>query len=75
MSRSSLYRKLKSLTNESVNDFIRSVRLKKSLELLKQKQLNISQVAYEVGFNSLSYFTSSFKKHFGFSPSDVGKGK
>lgn len=71
MSRSSLYRKLKSLTSHSVNDFIRNIRFKKSLELLKERQLNISQVAYEVGFSSLSYFTSSFKKHFGFSPSDL----
>ena len=75
MSRSSLYRKLKSLTGHSVNDFIRNIRLKKSLELIKQRELNISQVAYEVGFNSLSYFTSCFKKHFGFSPSDFQKGK
>lgn len=71
MSRSSLYRKLKSLTDQSVNDFIRNIRLKKGLELIKERRLNISQVAYEVGFNSLSYFTSSFKKHFGFSPSEV----
>ncbi len=71
MSRSSLYRKLDSLTDQSVNDFIRNIRLKKGLELIKERRLNISQVAYEVGFNSLSYFTSSFKKHFGFSPSEV----
>lgn len=73
MSRASLYRKLFTLTGQSVNDFIRTIRLQKSIELIKSKKLNVSEVAYEVGFSSLSYFTNSFKKHFGFSPSEVLK--
>lgn len=71
MSRSSLYRKLKGLTGYTVTDFVKNIRFKKSLEMLKEGRFNVSQVAYEVGFNSLSYFTSSFKKHFGYSPSEI----
>jgi len=73
ISRSALYQKLKILTGESVNDFIKVVRLRKSLELLKKRQLNISGIAYETGFNTPSYFASSFRKHFGFSPSEFIK--
>jgi ligand-binding sensor domain-containing protein/signal transduction histidine kinase/DNA-binding response OmpR family regulator len=73
MSRSALYQKLKILTGESVNDFIKVVRLRRSLGLLKKRNLNISEIAYETGFNSPSYFTSSFRKHFGFSPSEFLK--
>jgi ligand-binding sensor domain-containing protein/signal transduction histidine kinase/DNA-binding response OmpR family regulator len=75
MSRSALYQKLKMLTGESVNDFIRVVRLRRSLELLKKRHLNISEIAYETGFNTPSYFTASFRKHFGLSPSEYLKRK
>jgi ligand-binding sensor domain-containing protein/signal transduction histidine kinase/DNA-binding response OmpR family regulator len=73
MSRSALYQKLKMLTGESVNDFIKVVRLRRSLKLLKKRHLNISEIAYETGFNTPSYFTVSFRKHFGFSPSEFLK--
>lgn len=73
LSRASLYRKLKSLTGQTVNDFIKDIRMRKSLHLLKAGHLNISEVAHEVGFNSLSYFTTSFKKHFGYSPTELKK--
>ena len=75
MSRSALYQKLKILTGQSVNDFIKVVRLRKSLELLKGRSFNISQIAYETGFNTPSYYTASFRKHFGFSPSEFLKRK
>lgn len=71
MSRTGLYRKVRALTGQTVNDMIRIVRLRKAMKLLKEGKLNISQIALEVGFNSLSYFTTSFKKHFGISPSEV----
>jgi len=71
LSRSSLYRKLRSLTGETVNDFIRNIRMRKGLLLLKEGKLNISEVAYETGFKSLSYFTTSFKKHFGYNPTEL----
>lgn len=71
LSRSSLYRKLKSLTGQSVNDFIISIRMRKALTLLKEKDLTIADVAVKTGFNSPSYFTTSFKKHFGYNPTDL----
>jgi AraC-like DNA-binding protein len=73
MSRTNLYRKLKALTNQSVHEFIRMVRLKQAAELLRQGESNISEIAVKVGFNDRSYFTYSFKKMFGLTPSDYIK--
>ena len=74
MSRTLLYDKVKSMTGLSVNEFIRTIRLKKSLELLRQRKVSIAQVAFDVGFNSPSYFTRSFTKQFGMSPSEYQDG-
>jgi signal transduction histidine kinase/ligand-binding sensor domain-containing protein/AraC-like DNA-binding protein/ActR/RegA family two-component response regulator len=65
-----LYRKLKALTNNSANDIIRKYRLKKASLLLKNKEGNISEIMYEVGFSSLSYFSKCFKAEFGISPKE-----
>ncbi|SEI77582.1 Signal transduction histidine kinase [Cyclobacterium xiamenense] len=70
MSRTNLHRKLKALTDYSATEFIRAVRLKRALYLLEQKSGNITEVAYAVGFNSVSYFDKCFKKQFGKTPSD-----
>lgn len=70
MSRTILYAKFKSLTGHGVHDFIKSIRLKKSLLLLQEGRLNVNQVAYEVGFNTASYFSKSFIKAYGMSPTD-----
>jgi len=72
-SRSQLHRKLKALTGKSPNEHIRNFRLLRAKELLEKGAGNVSEVAMEVGYNSLSYFTSSFKKAFGFPPSEIGK--
>ena len=56
MSRSNLLRKVKSLTSLSVSLFIRQIRLKNAMELLKQDSLNVSEVSFSVGFSSTSYF-------------------
>src|SRR5690606_14161891 len=69
ISRMQLYRKLKSLTGYSANEFIKSMRLKRASQLLETGELNISEVTYEVGFNDLKYFRSCFKKEFGVNPS------
>ena len=69
MSQPILYKKLKSITNLSVNNFIKQYRFKKALQLLGQKN-NISEVAYAVGFNDRKYFSREFKKHFGLNPSE-----
>ena len=65
-----LYRKLKQLTGETPVCFIRKQRLQRAAVLLKQDRFTVSEVMYQVGFNSTSYFTKSFTKEFGISPKD-----
>ncbi|MBN2365375.1 MAG: response regulator [Calditrichaeota bacterium] len=69
MSRSQFYRKLHALTGHSVSSFVRLYRLKQAARLLRKHSGNISQIAYEVGFNNLSYFSHCFQKQFGELPS------
>ncbi|MBD3627477.1 helix-turn-helix transcriptional regulator [Cyclobacterium sp.] len=71
MSRTNLHRKLKALTDFSATAFIRVFRLKRAKRLLEQKAGNVSEIAYAVGFNSVSYFDRCFKKHFGKTPSEL----
>lgn len=68
ISNSMLYRKLKSLTNLSPNEFIRNIRLKAACKLLLEQKGNISEVAYRVGFNDANYFSKCFKKEFDVTP-------
>lgn len=75
MSRVQLYRKLKSLTNYSPNELLRQMRLKKAAYLLAVSDMMISEVAYEVGFSSPSYFTKCYKEEFGESPTNFLKRK
>jgi len=70
MSYSSLYRKIKELTNLSINVYIRTIRLGKAALMLKQGNKNIAEIAYSVGFKTSNYFTQIFKEHFGVSPSE-----
>ncbi|PHN01588.1 hybrid sensor histidine kinase/response regulator transcription factor [Flavilitoribacter nigricans] len=73
MSRSQIHRKLKALTGQSLTTFIRNYRLHRAAELLKQDVGNITEIAFEVGFNSQTYFSSSFQELFGCSPSEFKK--
>jgi len=68
--KTSLYRKVKSITGQTAIGFVRNMRLKKAAELLKDKDLNVSEVMYRIGFTHRSYFTRSFKELFGVVPSD-----
>lgn len=70
MSKMQLYRKMKALTNQSANEFIRTMRLKRAAQLLEQNQLTVAEVTYEVGFTDLPYFRECFKKMFGVTPSE-----
>lgn len=69
MSQPVLYKKLKALTGMSVNDFIKSLRLKKAAELIRSRQYTVYQVSYMVGYNDSKYFSKEFKKQFGKTPS------
>jgi len=73
MSSSKLYRKIKELTDLSPNEFIRTIRLKKSIGILKSKKYNVSEVSDLVGFNDPLYFSRCFKKQFGYPPSKILK--
>lgn len=68
LSRVHLYRKLQSITGQNPSEFVRSIRLKKAAQLLRDSQLNISEIAYEVGFTNPKYFTTCFKEEFGVTP-------
>lgn len=70
LTRSTLSRKLNALTGQSPTEFIRTIRLKRAAQLIKQNFGNVTEVAFEVGFNDVSYFNKSFKKCFGLSPSE-----
>ncbi len=70
VSRMQLYRKLDALTEMTVKEFVRNIRFKRAIQLLVQKKLNVSEVAYAVGFKDLSHFRKCFKQEFGMSASD-----
>ena len=71
MSKSQVHRKLKALINMSANQFIRSVRLHRAMELLQSDAGTIAEIAYMVGYDDPGYFTKSFRNFFGKLPSEV----
>jgi signal transduction histidine kinase/DNA-binding response OmpR family regulator len=73
MSRAHVHRKLKSLTDQSATQFIRIIRLKRARQLIQQKSGSISEIAYQTGFSSLSYFSKCFKETHGLLPSEVSE--
>jgi signal transduction histidine kinase/DNA-binding response OmpR family regulator len=70
MSRAQLNRKLTALIDQSPNEFIRSMRLKRAAQLLGQNQSNVGEVAFMVGFSNPNYFTKCFRDYYGVAPSD-----
>lgn len=70
MSTPVLYKKIKAVSKMSVNDFVKSLRLKKAAQLLSEKQLTVYEVAYAIGYNDRKYFSQEFKKQFGKTPSE-----
>ncbi|HCC51003.1 MAG TPA: histidine kinase, partial [Porphyromonadaceae bacterium] len=73
MSNSSLYRKVKAISGLSPVDFIRMARLKKAVRLMQSGEKRVSEIAYLVGFSSPAYFSTSFQKQYGKSPSEFLK--
>jgi len=73
ISHSTLYRKIKALTEMTINEFIRKIRIRKAEQLLLTGQHTISEITYMIGMNSMSYFRNCFKEEFGCTPSDYIK--
>ncbi len=73
MSKTQLHRKVKALTNEPPGELLRNYRLKHAAQLLSQKADSVTQIAYLVGFNNLSYFAKCFKARYGMAPSLYNK--
>ncbi len=71
LSRSQLYRKVKALTGQTVNEFIRRIRLERAKQILEKGSSSISEACYSVGFASPSYFSKCFKAHFGILPTEI----
>ncbi|MBN1118964.1 MAG: response regulator [Bacteroidales bacterium] len=69
VSRTQLYRKISALTDMAAKEFVKDIRLKRAAQLISQDKLNISEIAYEVGFNDISYFRKCFKEKFNMSAS------
>lgn len=70
ISRAQLHRKMKEMTGISTSEFIRNIRLEQAARLLREQKVNVTQVAYTVGFSNLAHFSTIFRKHFGVSPSE-----
>ncbi len=70
LSKSNLYRKIKQITGYSPNEFIRNFRLETAAKMLKETDMSITEVYCAVGYNSLAYFSNSFKTLYGVSPSE-----
>ena len=71
MSRSNLLRKIRKDAQLSASQFIRQIRLEKAMEFLREGSLTVSEVSYEVGFGSTSYFIKCFREHYGYPPGEA----
>ena len=70
ISRAQLHRKMKEMTGLSISEFIRNICLEQAVRLLKEQKINVTQVAYTVGFSNLAHFSTVFRKQFGVSPTE-----
>jgi AraC-like DNA-binding protein len=73
VSRSGLFAKVKSLADITPNEMIQIIRLKHAARLIETKKYRINEICYMVGFNSPSYFSKCFMKHFGVKPAEYAK--
>jgi AraC-like DNA-binding protein len=70
ISRAQLHRKMKEMTGISTSDFIRNLRLERAAQLIRENKINVTQVAYDVGFSNQSHFSTVFRRHFGMTPTE-----
>ena len=75
ISRSQLHRKMKEMTGTSTAEYLRNIRLEQGARLIREKKINITQVAYAVGFNNQAHFSTVFKRHFGVTPTEYSEKK
>ncbi len=75
ISRAQLHRKMKEITGISTGEFIRNLRLEQAARLIAEGKINITQVAYSVGFNNQTHFSTVFKKHYGMTPTEYAETK
>ena len=73
ISRAQLHRKMKELTGISSGKFLRNLRMEQAARLLRESKVNVSQVAYNVGYSDLAHFSTAFKSYFGQSPSEYAE--
>lgn len=71
LSKSTIQRRVKTITNKTFNQFLREFRLEQAKQIIEQRGGNISEIAFATGFNSVSYFSFSFKNYFGFAPTEI----
>ena len=71
MSRSNLLRKVKKITNAPVTQRISTARLEKAMYLLRNSSYNVTEVSYQVGFSSTSYFIKCFREQYGYPPGEA----
>ena len=73
ISRAQLHRKMKEMTGISTGEFIRNLRLEQAARIIREQKVNITQVAYAVGFNNANHFSTIFKRHYGMTPSEYAE--
>ena len=74
MSRTKLYQKIKNISNQSIGDFIRTIRLKKAVQIMTHEDVSLAEVMFRIGIQTQSYFTKAFKKEFNQTPSQFMQG-
>ena len=73
VSRAQLHRRMKEITGITTSEFLRNIRMDQAARLLKEGKINVTQVAYSVGYNNQTHFCTVLKAHFGMSPTEYGK--
>lgn len=73
MSRMTFYRKIQSATGQKPTEFMRTIRLRRAAELLREGRQSVTEVSYAAGFSSVSYFSRCFRTMYGVPPTQFGK--